>query len=115
MADKIAVAALVRKRAELAGELVEKQREVTGLLTRLGHIDGAILMLDPEYELETIQPKRPARKLPALFDPNELNRITLDVLRLAVGRPLLIADLTRAVMARRGLDAGDAATVARVE
>src|SRR5215213_3298630 len=115
MADTIAVAALVRKRAELAGELIEKQREVTDILTRLGHIDGAILMLAPGYELETIQPKRPARKLPALSHPNELNRMTLDLLREAAGRPLPIAELMRAVMTRRGLDAGDAALAERVE
>ena len=47
MADELAVAALVRKRAELAGRIAHARRELEGMPTGPAALDATLRLFDP--------------------------------------------------------------------
>ena len=110
----LAVAALSRKRAELAGEIEARLAEVDRLRADLVHLDAAIRILCPEAEPELIKPKRPSRKGCDWFGRGELGRLVLAALRDEPG-PLGSMAIARTVMARKGMVAADAVALRRVE
>jgi hypothetical protein len=110
----LAVAALSRKRAELAGEVEAKLTEVDRLRVDLAHLDAAIRIMCPDAEPELIKPRRPSRRGCDWFGRGELGRLVLDALRNAA-EPLGSMALARAVMERKGMAAADAVALRRVE
>ena len=110
----LAGAALVRKRAELAGEIEARLAEVDRLRVDLLHLDAAIRILCPEAQPELIKPRRPSRKGCDWFGRGELGRLVLDALRDAP-EPLGSMALARAVMERKGMVAAEAVALRRVE
>ncbi len=105
MAETHVISALVKRRAELAGEIEHTQIRVKQLITDLEHIDNTIRLFDGEYRVEAIKPKgfRP----PADWaNRGEMSRIILDVLRQAA-EPLTSQDIARELMVCRGLDVAD--------
>jgi hypothetical protein len=110
----LAVSALVRKRAEIAGEIEAKLAEVDRLRADLAHLDAAIRIVCPEARPELIKPKRPSRKGCDWFGRGELGRLVLDALRDAP-KPLGSMALARAVMERKGMVAADGVALRRVE
>ena len=71
--DTFAVAALVRKRAELAGRLRHARAEIVRLQATLAAIDTALGAFDPAIRAELIPPKRyrPAPDGPYLKSPRQ--------------------------------------------
>ena len=110
----LAVAALTRKRAELAGEIEEAQERIVQLRAGLVHLDATIRLLCPEAAPESIKPRKPTRKDCDWFGRGELGRLALDVLREAA-EPLGSVALARAVMERKGMVAADVVALRRVE
>src|SRR4051794_24484990 len=53
-----AVSALVRKRAEIAGQITHARTEAARLQAKLATIDAALEMFDPAIRAELIAPKR---------------------------------------------------------
>jgi hypothetical protein len=102
-----AVAALTRKRAELAGEIEATQARLDQMRGDLVHLDAAIQLLAPTTYPELIPPKKPSRKGCYWFGRGELGRLVLDVLREAQ-EPMRSVDVARVVMERRGMPAGAA-------
>jgi hypothetical protein len=98
----LALAALSRKRAELAGEIEARLAEADRLRADLVHLDAAIRILCPEAEPELIRPKRPSRRGCDWFGRGELGRLVLDALRDAA-EPLGSTALAGAVMERKGM------------
>src|SRR5919205_2011165 len=111
--DTFAVAALVRKRAEVAADVVACEERLKQLRADLFHLDAALRLLDPSARPDGIAAKR-SRRQNGWFSTGELPRIVLDVLREAP-EPLTVPEVALAVMERRGLDAGDKAAVRVVE
>jgi hypothetical protein len=103
----LAVAALSRKRADLAGEIEARLAEVDRLRAE-------IRIMCPEAQPELIEPKRPSRKGCDWFGRGELGRLVLEVLRDAA-EPLGSMALARAVMERKGMVAADAVALRRRE
>jgi len=101
MAESHVVSALVAKRGELAGEVQRRQRELRRLDEQLGHLDAAIRLFAPEYDLGAIRP-RERRRGQQGFAPGECQRLVLETLREAA-EPLSDGALKRAVAARQGL------------
>ena len=58
----IAISALARKRAELAGEIIAREAALDQLRADLVHLDAAIRIMCPEAEPELIRPRKPSRK-----------------------------------------------------
>jgi hypothetical protein len=104
MANENVLSGLIRKRAELAGELEALQARVQELFAGLDSLDTTIRLFSPDAEPDAIQPKRPATRYAAL--PGQTSRAVVDTLREAA-RPLTTRDLTLHVMAARGLDGED--------
>jgi hypothetical protein len=67
----LAVSALSRKRAELAGEILDLEKKLEAVRSKLLHLDAIILLFDPHHAIEAITPKRPANGV-ELFKNGEL-------------------------------------------
>src|SRR3954447_2622879 len=84
--DTLAIGALVRKRADLAG-LVERHRtELDTMTANLGHLDATLRLFDPAIRLDAIRPRAP-RPAADPGRPAITTRMVLDALRRA-GEPL---------------------------
>jgi hypothetical protein len=83
--SELVVSGLVRKRAELAGEIEHTQARLRTLMADVGSLDGAIRVFDPEYKVQAIKPKafRPSRGV----QRGEVSRAILAILR-ETGEPL---------------------------
>lgn len=97
---------LVAKRAEIAGEVSHARARLRQLIIDLDHIDAAIRLFDPDYDVEGIRQKLPSAAHRAVR--GDLTRATLDALRDASG-PMTTIELARHVMAERGLNTADRA------
>jgi hypothetical protein len=106
MTDPV-VAGLIAKRAELAGIIDQLQRQLDQHRADLTHIDGVLRILAPDFEPETIRPKRRQRRS-RYFARYELSRLCLDMLREAATEPLSTEAITRHVIVAKGFEVGDA-------
>lgn len=104
MAEPHVVSALVRKRAELAGQIEHAQDKLRQLVIDLDAIDAAIHIFDPSIELQEIK----ARPVPPRHQAfkGEVTRIVLGALRNAK-KPLTTHEIAQRVMAERGLDSAN--------
>jgi hypothetical protein len=57
MAESHVVAALISKRAELAGLIEHQQKEMGRLADDLAHLDATLRLFSPEIDLRTIRAK----------------------------------------------------------
>ena len=108
----IATAALIRKRAELAGEIEARAAALDQLRADLAHLDAAIRIMCPDAEPELIRPKKPSRKGCDWFGRQELPRLVLGALR-GAEQPLSSIEIALIVMERKGLPV-DAVALRRV-
>jgi hypothetical protein len=105
MAEPHVVTALVRKRAEVAGEIEAAGQRLDALRQTLAHVDAVLRLYAPER----IPCHIPAKRLRPKSDwakRGEMKRRILDTLRSA-GEPLCAREIALRIMAARGLDAGD--------
>jgi len=82
MAESHVVSGLVSKRAELAGRLNALQQELLGLNANLQHLDAAIKLFSPEFNLRSIK-ARQLKPRNRYFMHGEAQRWTLNLLRQA--------------------------------
>jgi hypothetical protein len=87
------LAGLVEKRAEIAGEISHTRAKLRQLIIDLDHVDAAIRIFDPSYDVDGIRQKFPAAAHRALR--GDLTRAALDALRDAPG-PMTTKELARA-------------------
>lgn len=80
MAETHIISGLTTKRAELAGEIQSHQSKIDKIQLELAHIDGAIKIFDPTYNVKRIKPVI-KRKGSPWFKYGELSLLILDVLR----------------------------------
>ena len=104
----LAVSALFRKRAELAGEIIAHETALDQLRADLAHLDAAIRIMCPDAEPELIRPRKPSRKGCDWFGRQELPRLILAGLRTAE-QPLSATENALIVMERKGLPVDDVA------
>ncbi len=105
MADLDVVAALTRKRAELA-DLIEhqqkEQKEIERLTEVLAHIEATVTLFSSDFELRTGAKARPVRN--RFFGPGECQRMVLDIFREAQGAALSSRQIGEALAARKALE-----------
>src|SRR4029077_1157697 len=99
------ISALVKRRAELVGEIEHSQLHTRKLLEDLDHLDATIRQFDPDYKVEEIKPKgfRPPSDWAGR---GEMSRVVLDVLR-RTKEPLTTQDIAKEIMNARGLPVKD--------
>ena len=98
--NQYAVAALKDRRATMAGEIQQFKDGIRHREAQLAHLDATLRILDPEYRADTIAPKRLRRV--KLFGQGELNRLIIDALRRADGKPLSVPQIADAIIAAKG-------------
>ena len=105
MGDTYLVAGLVRKRAELAGEVERTHARLRSLVDDLDKLDGTLRMLAPEMVIEAIRPKafRPPKDW---ANRGQMTRVVLSILRMAA-EPLTTRDIALQMLVERALDAED--------
>jgi hypothetical protein len=113
MAEPHVVSALVAKRAELAGEIEDLERQADQLRADLLHIDAAIRIFAPEYRPNEIRPKAKRRK-GEWFARGEMMRLVLETLR-KNSDPVTAKEIALTLMDHKGFDTGDERTVRLVE
>ena len=99
------ITGLVKRRAQIAGELTAAHERVAKLASDLAAIDAALAVVAPDMEVEAIRPK--------LFRPpddwahrGQMSRLVLTLLRQARD-PLTTREIAAQMILERGLDAGD--------
>ena len=110
MSESHVVSGLVAKRSKLSGQIEHYMQEIKRMDANLHHLDAAIKLFDPKYDLRTIRVKQ-HRKRNIYFKQGECARLVLDVLREA-GHPLSTEAVALAVLKKKGLDAVDKNVVA---
>jgi hypothetical protein len=98
--NSYALAALKNKRATLASEIVQMERQLRHRRESLVHVDACLRLLDPATEPESLPLKRVPKHI-KLFRQGELGRLILDVLRNA-GTPVSTQEITGAILEAGG-------------
>ncbi len=104
MENQHVLSGLIRKRAEVAGELEAAQNRVRQLIIDIDNVDATIRLFQPDIDLAEIRPK-PLPPRHAAFK-GEISRLIMNVLR-ETGLALTTKDITLRVMADRGLNVSD--------
>ena len=104
MGYDLTLSGLLRKRAEIAGQVEGLRAQTRSLLSALDHIDATIRIFKPEIELEDL----PEGTVPPALTGTrgDLQRFLIDQLRRA-NRPLNTFEIAEAVMVGRGMDPAD--------
>ena len=107
-AEPLALHALIRKRAEIAGRAKLARRELDRIVAELDHVDATILIFDPTIRLDAIRakfipPVHPAKR-------GEIARVAFRCIREADG-PITSREIALRVMEERRLDVGERALV----
>lgn len=106
MAEAHVVSALVKKRAELSGDIETTQAKLRQMILDLESLDKTLLMFDPDYRIECIKPK--AFRPPEDWSKRgEMTRIILGILRQST-EPMTSSDIAVQLIAERALDQTDA-------
>lgn len=96
---------LVKRRAEVTGEIERTHDRLRELIHDLEHLDTTILQFDPTHQVEAIKPKafRPPKDW---ANRGEMTRIVLSILRQAA-EPLTTRDIALELLVERALDRND--------
>ncbi len=95
---------LIKKRAEIAGQLEDAQMRVRQLIIDVDAVDAVLRQFDPTIELEMIRPKPVPPRHTAFH--GQVTRMVLTMLR-ETGLPLTTKDIALRVVTERGLNAAD--------
>jgi hypothetical protein len=101
--SRYAISALKNKRAVLAAEIVQLERQLRHRRESMQHVDACLRMLDPKLAVESIPNKRLPKHI-NLFRQGELGRLILGALREADGKPLRTPEIVAAIMRKNGID-----------
>jgi hypothetical protein len=96
---------LVKRRAEVTGEIEAIHERLKVLLTDLESLDATILQFDPSHRVEAIRPR--ALRPPADWsNRGQMSRIVLSILRQAA-EPLTTRDIALELLVARAMDKRD--------
>lgn len=107
MTEPHILSALIRKRAELAGQIHELERRISRQRINLANLDSTIRLFSPTTNPDAIPTKRRNRRT-MYFARNEFSRLTLDALRLAP-IPVSSTDIAASILRAKNMGADDEA------
>ena len=105
MSESHIVSGLVAKRSELSGLIEHYMQKIKSMDADLHHLDAAIKLFNPDYDLRTIRVKQ-HRKKNLFFKFGECARLVLDVLRES-GSLMSTEAVALAVIKKKNFDATD--------
>src|ERR1700732_2473117 len=96
---------LVKRRAELAGDIERTHEALRKMVLDLESLDATIVQFDPDFQVETIKPKafRPPKDW---SNRGQMSRICLSILRQA-SEPLTTRDIALQLLTERALNRED--------
>jgi hypothetical protein len=103
--NSFVIAGLVKRRAELAGDIEKAHEALRAMVLDLENLDATILQFDPDFKVETIKPKafRPPKDW---SNRGQMTRICLSILRQAT-EPLTARDVALQLLTERALNRED--------
>lgn len=104
MQDELMIFGLLRRRADMAGEIDALREQLGVLLSGLDHVDATIRIFKPDIDLDDL-PARPIPPPSAAFR-GEVQRFLLHTLRHAP-EPMTTHELAKAIMEQRRLNVAD--------
>ena len=108
--SELAIAALVRKKAEILGEIEQANERLSLLRQQLQHVDGTLAVFGYEH----VAPIKPAyKRQQGYFQQSELVRFIFDHLR--QHGPQTRAELLQAVLIHKGLTEADRRTRTHID
>jgi hypothetical protein len=81
MGNSYAISALSDKRAEIAGKILDLERQLRVHRSELMHLDAAITLLDPAIKPHSIRSKQPMADRSGHFAMSEISQRCYDGLR----------------------------------
>jgi hypothetical protein len=105
MAEPHVVGALRRKRADLAGTVLQLEKQLEQERANLTHLDATMRLFDPHSRPEEIRPKQ-SRQRSAWFRQGECLRLLYDELR-GAPEPMTTRELTERIMRVKAMPASD--------
>lgn len=102
MSESHVVSGLVSKRAEVAGQIVSFKAEIVRLQAALSHLDGAIKLFAPQFNLRDVKARR-TNKRSRYFANGEAQRLALEVMRDA-GAPLTSREISDRMLLTKGIE-----------
>lgn len=103
MAESHVVSGLIAKRSELDGIVQFHRAEIHRLSVDLGHVDAAIKLFEPEFDLRTVHTKVLRQSNP-YFIHGEAPRMVLDVLRRSNGVAIGTRQIGEEMISANGVD-----------
>lgn len=103
MAESHVVSGLVSKRAELDGILQFHRNEIQRLSGDIAHLDAAIKLFEPDYDLRTIKTTVRRQGNP-FFEHGETTTMILDALRVSGSTPMSTREIGEALILAKGTD-----------
>jgi hypothetical protein len=100
------ISALIRKRAEIAGQIENLQGQLKKAVLDLDNVEATLRLFAPTIDMTAIGARRVSTVHHAFR--GEVSRIVLEILREATA-PLVTGTIAERVMVERGLDTGDVA------
>lgn len=100
MAETHVVSGLAAKRAELTGQIEHYQTLIARLCADVAHLDAAIKLFAPDFDLRTVRPKAYRAKA-SIFRYGDALVQVLDVMREA-GEPVTSSQIANALLAKLG-------------
>src|SRR5260370_26204960 len=97
---------LFSKRAEIAGLIVQTEKQVRQLRADLAHVEATIRILRPGTELPKLVPRRVEFR-PRYFKRGQLTRLIRDHLRLHAGLADAVADIMPAADGDRHINSAE--------
>jgi hypothetical protein len=103
--NELVLNGLVKRRAELAGDIENTHAALRKMVLDLESLDATIVQFDPDFRVETIKPKafRPPKDW---SNRGQMSRIILSTLRQA-SEPLTSRDIALQLLIERALDKSD--------
>jgi hypothetical protein len=99
--NRYALAALKNKRAVLASEIIQLERQLRHRRDMLVHVDATLRIFDPSVDVAAIPNKRPPKRV-MLFRAGELTRAVFNALR-SKAEPMAAGEIVQAIMDVQGL------------
>ena len=99
--NRYALAALKGKRAAIASEVVQLERQLRHRRDMLIHVDATLRLLDPSIEVDSIPTKRTPQRI-RLFRQGELGRMILDAVRRSPHGSVGTAEIVTALLSTGG-------------
>jgi hypothetical protein len=107
MNDKRLLESLIRKRAEIAGEILDLEKRLGTHRAALIHIDSTLKILDPDIQIAEIRATQPAFARSGYFAPGELTRRCNDAVRVAGLDGVSAEEVAIVALKDKALDPGD--------